>query len=244
YLRFVVAGVGTQLVVRAVLRLQADASSAAASPSGGEVHTISNHAWRESAVTYKTRPPVDGPALASAGVVKPGQPVELDVTAAVPGDGTYDLALIGSSSDETLYRSRETTTPPKLVLTLTGNPPSVAITAPPTGTAFFAGDPVMLAGTARDVEDGDLTSRIRWTSSLDGSLGSGPSVTAVSLQVGTHTITAAVSDADGRSAQAQTTVRVRGPNQAPRVGITAPGDGSYVPAGTVVTLAATAADDF
>jgi len=45
-------------------------------------------------------------------------------------------------------------------VTLTGNPPTVAITAPPTGAVFFAGAPVTLAGTARDVEDGDLTTRI------------------------------------------------------------------------------------
>src|SRR5438094_13075 len=162
----------------------------------------------------------------------------------VTGDGTYDLALVANSSDEALYRSRETTMPPKLVLTLTGNPPTVAITAPPTGAVFFAGAPVTLAGTARDVEDGDLTTRIHWTSSLDGLLGDGPSVTASSLRVGTHTITAAVADSDGRAAQAQATVRMRGPNLPPRVTITAPADGSAVPAGTAVTLAATAADDF
>src|SRR5205823_6229234 len=251
YLRFVVAGVGSQRVVRAVLRLQPDASSAAASPSGGVVRTISNHAWQESTVAYTTRPPVDGPVVGTIGAVRTAQSVEVDITGAVTGDGTYDLALVASSPDEALYRSRETTTPPKLVLTLTGNPPTVAITAPPTGAVFFAGAPVTLAGTARDVEDGDLTTGIHWTSSLDGPLGDGPSVTASSLQVGTHTITAAVADSDGRAAQAQATDRVRGPNLPPRVTITptppvvtiaTPAPGTRVIVGTSLTFSATAPD--
>src|SRR5207253_317040 len=156
YLRFTVNGIGTRQVVRAALRLQVDGSSAAASPAGGTVHTISNGTWGERTITAKSRPLVDGPAFGSVGAVKPGQVVEFDLTGAVT------CARLSSSS----------------------------------------------------------------------------------LRVGTHTITAAATDSNGHPGQARITVRVRGPNAAPAVSITAPADGASAPAGTPVILAATATDDF
>ncbi|TMA55908.1 MAG: DNRLRE domain-containing protein, partial [Deltaproteobacteria bacterium] len=139
YLRFTVSGIGARQVVQATLRLQADASPAAASPVGGTLHTISNGTWGERTVTFKTRPAVDGPAFGSVGAVKPGQVVEFDLTGGVTADGIYNLTLVGSSTDNADYRSRETPTPPKLVLALSGNAPVVAITAPPNQAVFPLG---------------------------------------------------------------------------------------------------------
>jgi serine protease len=78
-------------------------------------------------------------------------------------------------------------------------PPVVEITSPADGATFTEGDTVTFNGAASDAEDGSLSDGISWTSSLDGSLGSGASVSAA-LSVGTHTITASVTDADGASA--------------------------------------------
>src|SRR5207244_1826666 len=156
--RFVVAGVGTRTVTGAVLRLQSDAPSGAASDSGGSVRSISNRTWVESKVTYNTRPAVDGPVLATAGAVAAGQSVDFDVGAAVHGRGS------------TFTRS--------------------------------------------------------------------------TLQVGTHTIRAAVTDAGGHPGEATIGIRVRGPNLPPRVIIGAPPRDGTVPAGSRVTLSATAVDDF
>src|SRR5207249_762086 len=221
YLRFTVNGIGTRQVVRAALRLQVDGSSAAASPAGGTVHTISNGTWGERTITAKSRPLVDGPAFGSVGAVKPGQVVEFDLTGAVTGDGTYDLALVSPSADNANYRSRETLTPPKLVLALSGNAPIVAITAPPNQAVFPLGAAVAFTGVATDVEDGDVSPGLQWTSSLDGDLGTGARLSSSSLRVGTHTITAAATDSNGHPGQARLAVRVRGPNAAPAVTITA-----------------------
>src|SRR5206468_2230903 len=111
----------------------------------------SNHAWQESTVTYTTRPPVDGPVVGTIGAVRTGQSVEVDITGAATGDGTYDLALVASSPDEALYRSRETTTPPKLVLTLTGNPPHAR--ADPPAARHHHGTCRRLRGPGRDGGD-------------------------------------------------------------------------------------------
>jgi hypothetical protein len=78
-------------------------------------------------------------------------------------------------------------------------PPVVEITSPADGATFTEGDTVTFNGAASDAEDGNLSDGISWASSLDGSLGSGASVSAA-LSVGTHTITASVTDADGASA--------------------------------------------
>ena len=52
---------------------------------------------------------------------------------------------------------------------------------------------VTLNGSAIDDLDGDISSNIVWTSNLDGSLGTGSSI-SVSLTSGNHTITATIED--------------------------------------------------
>src|SRR5438128_1244857 len=234
-------GVGTA-VVRAILRLQVDGAVGAASDSGGALHAISDTGWQENALTFSTRPAIDGPALGTLGAVAPGQTVEFDVTPVVSGDGTYAFALTNGSSDSADYRSKEGGAPPRLIVTLAGNAPAVAITSPVDRATFAAGDPITLNGTATDLEDGNLSASLLWTSSLNGPLGSGPAVVPAALRPGTHVLTAAATDSSGLRGQAQVTVSVQAPNQPPTVTITAPPRGASLPAGTPVTLAATASD--
>ncbi|HWU86533.1 MAG TPA: M20/M25/M40 family metallo-hydrolase [Kofleriaceae bacterium] len=88
-------------------------------------------------------------------------------------------------------------------------PPTVSISAPANGSSFPQGTAVTLTGTASDAQDGSLSASIRWTSNLDGSLGSGAS-RSVTLSVGTHTIQAAVTDAGGLTATASISVTITG----------------------------------
>ena len=74
--------------------------------------------------------------------------------------------------------------------------PTVTITNPIDGAQFTEGDAVQFEATASDPDDGDLSGSIEWTSDIDGPLGSGASIAASGLSVGTHTITAAVEDSD------------------------------------------------
>ena len=94
-------------------------------------------------------------------------------------------------------------------ITITVNaPPVVAITAPEDDASFFAGAPVNFAGSATDPEDNNLSSTIQWSSSVDGPIGAGGSFTKSDLTVGTHVITAAVTDGDGGTDSAQITITV------------------------------------
>ena len=121
--------------------------------------------------------------------------------------------------------------------------PSVAITAPPDGSNSTAGDSVTFSGTASDAEDGNLGSSLGWTSSLDGSIGSGGSFSTTTLTVGTHTITASVTDSGGLSDSDAIVFTVNAsPDSPPTVGITAPPDGTSVTQGTSLTFSATADD--
>jgi hypothetical protein len=89
----------------------------------------------------------------------------------------------------------------------TNNPPAVTITAPTDGSSFDDGVSIDFAGSASDIEDGDLTGNLVWTSDLDGSIGSGGSFSTV-LSVGTHTVTASVTDSGSESGSDAITVNV------------------------------------
>ncbi len=119
-------------------------------------------------------------------------------------------------------------------------PPAVDITAPPNGSSFLEGTSIAFSGTATDAEDGDLTAGLAWTSSLDGAIGSGGSFSAT-LSVGTHTVTASVTDSGSLSGSDQITVTVN-PNTPPVVTITAPPDGSSFAEGTSIAFSGTATD--
>ncbi len=87
-------------------------------------------------------------------------------------------------------------------------PPTVAITAPANGTSVTQGTSVAFSGTANDTEDGNLSSSLTWSSSLNGNIGSGASFSTSALSVGTHTITASVTDTGGAPGSAQITLTV------------------------------------
>ena len=79
----------------------------------------------------------------------------------------------------------------------TNTAPVVNVTSPADGASVVEGTAVSFVGTASDTQDGNLTAALTWTSSRDGVLGTGGSLSRT-LSVGTHTITAAVTDS-GRS---------------------------------------------
>jgi len=120
--------------------------------------------------------------------------------------------------------------------------PTVTITDPPDGTTVTEGTAITFTGTASDTEDGDLSGSISWSSSIDGALGTGSSVTAT-LSAGTHTITASVTDSGGLSASDSISVTVNQPaNTAPSVSITNPPDGTTVTEGTSINFTGSASD--
>ena len=131
----------------------------------------------------------------------------------------------------------------RTITVTTGNtPPTVTITSPANNATFTAGSAVGLAASASDTQDGTLTAALTWTSDRDGALGSGGSVTVSTLSVGTHLLTAAVTDSGGLTASATRTITVTTGNTPPTVTITSPANNATFTAGSAVGLAASASD--
>ena len=104
----------------------------------------------------------------------------------------------------------------------TNTAPTVTITAPDSGATFTQGATATFAGTSQDTQDGTLSSELVWTSSINGNLGTGASVSTTALSAGTHTITASSTDSGGLNATASISVTVN-PAPTPVISLTLAG---------------------
>jgi hypothetical protein len=87
--------------------------------------------------------------------------------------------------------------------------PVVTISSPTDGGQYTAADLVSFVATAIDKEEGDLSSRLVWTSSIDGKLGTGTGFSHL-LSIGTHTITASATDSRRKTGQDSVTITMAG----------------------------------
>ncbi len=91
----------------------------------------------------------------------------------------------------------------------TGNtPPTVAISSPANGSSSVQGSAITFTGSASDTQDGNLGASLVWTSSLMGQIGTGTSFTRSDLVVGTHLITASVTDSGSLTGSSTVTITV------------------------------------
>ena len=81
-------------------------------------------------------------------------------------------------------------------------PPQAFIISPEADSATLEGTPVLLEGTAYDLEDGTLgDAALNWSSSRDGDLGTGAQV-LTTLSLGQHTLTLTATDSDANTVAA------------------------------------------
>jgi hypothetical protein len=112
YLRFSVTGLGGVPPVETVLRVHAGTGLTA----GFDVRLAAQGGWTESTLTWATAPGL-GTVLATTGPVAAGSWVSVPLLGVVSGDGTYEIVLTPRSSTSLRLDSRESATPPHLVLT-------------------------------------------------------------------------------------------------------------------------------
>ncbi len=127
----------------------------------------------------------------------------------------------GEECDEVEYAEDSLT----ITVVAANTAPTVSITSPTDGTQFNNAQSINFVGTAMDAEDGSLSTNIAWASNLDGELGSGASISNI-LSVGSHQITASVTDANGLAYTEIVNVTVVAANTAPTISITSPTDGT------------------
>jgi hypothetical protein len=133
----------------------------------------------------------------------------------------------GNSSSTTVNISVLVNTAPELVIQSVQN-----------GAIFNEGETVILTADANDVEEGNLGFAIQWQSSLDGFLGSSANV-QLPLSVGSHTITASVTDATGATTTQSVSVTVNG---LPQLSLQSPLDASTYQQGDSINFIASASD--
>ncbi len=106
--------------------------------------------------------------------------------------GTHEIEAFSTDSG-LLTRST------KVNVTIVENAsPLVSISKPEPNANYTLGDTVAFRASSFDAEDGDLTSNILWSSSIDGDLPfTGPSFSTATLSPGTHIITAKTLDSKG-----------------------------------------------
>ena len=96
--------------------------------------------------------------------------------------------------------------------------PVVNITEPSSGYTAVPGVAFNLAAVANDYEDGDLSANIAWKSDRNGYLHTGAGFTANTadrpLNIGTHVITASVSDSVGNTGESTISIIITDPNAA------------------------------
>jgi len=126
---------------------------------------------------------------------------------------------------------------------LAAEAPVVSITSPPNGSNFAEGSPVTFTGTAIDAQNNDLSNQLVWSSSIDGSIGSGSPVETNLLSLGTHSVTASVIDNNGNTGSKSITLTITSTNTPPEVTIETPTTGSSVDEGETITFTGNANDD-
>ncbi len=88
-----------------------------------------------------------------------------------------------------------------------GATPEVTLLDPVPESTHEACTCVVVSALADDLEDGDLAAIVRWSSDRDGPIGAGRSL-AAALSVGTHVLSASVTDHDGVTTTETVTVNV------------------------------------
>jgi regulation of enolase protein 1 (concanavalin A-like superfamily) len=153
--------------------------------------------------------------------------------------GSYSLTAVARDADG----ATSTSAPVPITVTDPNQPPTVALTAPASGSTFIAGTNITLSANASDPE-GRLD-RVDFFSgaTLVGSDASSPfSVVWSSVPAGSYTLTAVALDRDGGSATSAPVSITVNANQLPTVSITAPTSGATFNFGINLTIAATASD--
>jgi hypothetical protein len=96
------------------------ASSASGSPDRQNVHLVSDSSWTEQGLTWNNQPAVDPASLGSVVETKASTSYDIALTPGAVASavaGQLSLAIDSTGGDAFYITTRETATPPRLVIT-------------------------------------------------------------------------------------------------------------------------------
>ena len=129
YIRFTVNGV-TGTVQSARLRVFTTVNS---STNGPALYTTGN-TWTETGLTWNNRPARTSGVIDNKGAIDKNTWVEYNVAPVVTSNGTFNLVLVGDSSDEIRFSAREGSNPPQLVIIFASSTPTATVASSRTST--------------------------------------------------------------------------------------------------------------
>lgn len=126
----------------------------------------------------------------------------------------------------------------------TNLPPTATINAPADGSSWLVDETIEFEGSAVDPEDGSLGGQsLRWLSSVDGTLGTGASISRSDLSESRHVIRLIATDSRGRSDTASIEIGVGAPeNRPPTAEINLPASGAEFTIGQSISFQGTGSD--
>ena len=215
YLKFDVAPLGGP-VTSAKLRLfVTDATD-----NVGSWYSV-NPAWGETTLTAANAPAIGGAPVATTGAAALNQWIEINVTSAVTGAGSFSFASLPASTNSMRWSSKEGANPPQLVVSTASNgtpAPTAAFTFTPNGAVA----PVAVQFT--DTSTGAPTS---WAWNFgDGATDTAQHPAHTYTTPGTFTITLTATNTNGSTTATQTITTTGGGGGGG--GTFAPTDDSYV----------------
>ena len=156
--------------------------------------------------------------------------------------GTHTITLTAKDAGNLTATATRTIT-----ITSSGStnvPPSAVILAPAANSSFATGASVTFSGSGWDTEDGLVPSaNLKWTSSINGPIGTGWQFSTTTLSAGTHLITLTTMDSKGATGTKSITIFITGgANQPPTATITAPANNASFVQGSSVTFAGSGND--
>ncbi len=206
YLKFNITGL-TGAVTNAKLRLWVTDGT----DNGARWYLLNTNAWSETTLTYANAPAIAGGIVADPGVVPVTTWLEVDVTAAITGNGIVSFVNEPQSTNQERYYSRESTIPPQLVITtnVSGGAVPTASFAKSTATGVAP-----LSATFTDTSTGAPTS---WS----WNFGDGSPVSTAQHPVhtfataGVYSVTLTATNAAGSNTSLSQAVTVMAPPAAP-----------------------------
>ncbi len=138
--------------------------------------------------------------------------------------------------------SHGASTEASVTISIINNKPKAEILSPKSGDNFDTGKTIIFEGRGSDNEDGIiLDNSLVWTSSINGPIGSGPSISTDNLSKGLHTISLTVRDSNGLISDPET-ITINIVNSPPVPQINSPANNCVFQDGDIITFSGKATD--